>query len=103
MEQGAKILLEGNVFKNCKTPMTQQTLDVTSGLFNVATAADGSSCSAALGRVCQQNSLTGSGDFGSFSDLAAMEAIAEAASVWKATSARPVPSISRKVGAGKLG
>lgn len=82
--------------------MTQQTMEVTSGLFNVASAADGASCSAALGRVCQQNSLTGSGDFGSLNDLAAVEAIGEADSVWKATSSRPVPSISRKVGVGKL-
>lgn len=102
MEAGAKILIEGNVFQDCKAPVSAATLKLTSGLFNVPTAGDAASCSAALGRDCQINSLSGSGDFGSFTDTAAVEAIGSADSVWKATSAGDVTALKTSAGVGKL-
>jgi hypothetical protein len=103
VEAGAKILLEGNVFKDCKAPISAATLKLTSGLFNVPTTADAASCSAALGRTCEINSLSGSGEFGSSADTAAVEAIGKADSVWKATSADDVTALETSAGVGKLG
>jgi hypothetical protein len=91
------------VFKDCKAPVSAATLKLTSGLFNVPTAADAASCSAALGRACEINSLSGSGDFGSFADAAAVNAIGKADSVWKATSADDVIALKTSAGVGKLG
>lgn len=102
VEEGAKILIEGNVFQDCKAPVSAATLKLTSGLFNVPTAGDAASCSAALGRDCQINSLSGSGDFGSFTDTAAVEAVGSADAVWKATSADDVTALKTSAGVGKL-
>lgn len=102
VEAGAKILIEGNVFQDCKAPVSAAILKLTSGLFNVPTAGDAASCSAALGRDCQVNSLSGSGDFGSFTDTAAVDAIGSADSIWEATSADDVTALKTNAGVGKL-
>jgi pectin lyase len=102
VEAGAKILLEGNVFKDCKAPVSAATLKLTSGLFNVPTTADAASCSVSLGRACEINSLSGSGDFGSFADTAAVEAVGKADSVWRATSADDATALKTSAGVGKL-
>ena len=95
-------MIEGNVFQDCKAPVSAATLKLTSGLFNVPTAGDAASCSAALGRDCQINSLSGSGDFGSFTDTAAVDAIGSADSIWEATSADDVTALKSSAGVGKL-
>lgn len=90
------------MFQDCKAPVSAATLKLTSGLFNVPSNGDAASCSAALGRDCQVNSLSGSGDFGSFTDTAAVDAIGSADSVWKATSADEVTKLKTSAGVGKL-
>lgn len=102
VEAGAKILMEGNVFKDCKAPVSAATLKLTSGLFNVPAQGDAASCSKTLGRDCQVNSLSGSGDFGSFKDTSAIDAIADSDSIWEATPAADVTSLSTSAGVGKL-
>ncbi|KAM0713388.1 hypothetical protein Q7P37_010350 [Cladosporium fusiforme] len=97
-EDGAKILIEGNVFKDCKAPLSQATLSHSSGIFNVPSADDAASCAAALGRDCETNSLSESGEFGSFTDTAAVEAVSAMDSVWEAVSVDQVSSSNAGVG-----
>ena len=97
-EDGATILLEGNVFNDCKAPLSAETLGHSKGIFNVPSASDASACAAALGRDCEINSLTDSGDFGSFTDTAAVDAVGKFASVWEAVAAADVSSANAGVG-----
>ncbi|KAI9162828.1 Pectin lyase 1 [Paramyrothecium foliicola] len=56
-ESGAKILIEGNVFDNVKTPIKEG-----SGQLLAINAGDsGEQCDSALERLCEANSLSGSG------------------------------------------
>lgn len=103
IEEGAQILFEGNVFEDCKAPMTEAALAVTSGLFNTPTSSDASKCSSALGRDCQVNSLSNSGDFGSFTDTAVVDAVGAADSIWEAMAADEVAAyVKANAGIGKL-
>lgn len=97
-EDGATILMEGNVFNDCKAPVTQAILDYGSGVFNVPSAGDAASCASALGRDYEVNSLSESGDFGTFTDTAAVEAVGAFESVWEAMSADEVSSSNAGVG-----
>ncbi|KAK0662655.1 putative pectin lyase F-2 [Lasiodiplodia hormozganensis] len=103
VEQGAQILIEGNVFEDCKAPMTEAALAVTSGLFTVPDSSAAAQCSSALGRDCQVNQLTSSGDLGSFTDTTVVKAIGGADSIWEAIAADQVAStVKAGAGIGKL-
>ncbi|KAI4842576.1 pecyin lyase 2 [Aureobasidium sp. EXF-8845] len=56
--EGGYVFAEGNVFENVKAPV-----EASSFAGQLFTADSGSSCSSALGRACEANSLTGSGTF----------------------------------------
>ncbi|KAL5352267.1 hypothetical protein ACLOAV_002214 [Pseudogymnoascus australis] len=51
-------LLEGNVFESVNSPMASYI----GPIYNVPDSSSASACSSTLGRVCEVNSLTGSGD-----------------------------------------
>ncbi|KAL0264081.1 hypothetical protein SLS55_000025 [Diplodia seriata] len=103
VEDGAQILIEGNVFEDCKTPMTEAALAVTGGLFTVPDSTAAAQCSAAMGRECQVNLLTGSGDFGDFTDTTVVDAVGGADSIWEAIAASEVAAaVKAGAGIGKL-
>ncbi|KAM0438494.1 hypothetical protein ACHAPT_001243 [Fusarium lateritium] len=61
-----RVLIEGNRFENSKTPITA---DSKAGkLFTVPDDASRSTCSSSLGRNCETNALTASGDWPSRKD-----------------------------------
>lgn len=97
-EDGATVLLEGNIFNDCKAPLSSETLSHSKGIFNVPSSSDASACLSALGRNCEINSITDSGEFGSFTDTAAIDAVGKFESVWEAVAASDVSSTSAGVG-----
>lgn len=96
---GANVLMEGNVFDNCKTPI----LEVVGTLYNVPDASAASSCSSTLGRACVQNSLTASGDFDSYTDSGALSAFASVDNLQEAMAVDEVAAyVLANAGIGKL-
>ena len=70
-------------------------------MFNVPDSSAASSCSSYLGRDCVVNNLSGSGDFGSYTDTSVLKALAN--SVIDASSADGVAaSVQANAGVGKL-
>jgi pectin lyase len=70
---GASAIIEGNVFDTVTTPMTSQA-ETVSTLYNVPDSSAASACSSVIGRACEVNSLTGSGDMASMSSSSALTA-----------------------------
>ncbi|OJD40784.1 polysaccharide lyase family 1 protein [Diplodia corticola] len=100
VSDGAQMLVEGNVFEDCKAPMN---IAVTGGVFSVPDSSAAAQCSSALGRDCQLNQLTDSGDFGSFTDTTVVDSIGAADSVWEAIAASEVAStVVAGAGIGKI-
>lgn len=96
---GANVLIEGNVFDNCTTPI----LEVVGGLYNVPDASAASGCSSTLGRACVQNSLTSSGDFDSYTNSTALSAFASADNLQEAMAVDEVAAyVLANAGVGKL-
>ncbi|CED84412.1 polysaccharide lyase family 1 protein [Phaffia rhodozyma] len=95
VETGGRTVIEGNVFENVQTPA------LNAGSSFVATSSNGASCSSYLGRVCQANTLTGSGSIAgtSTSAFAAFSGF----SVAPATSASSVKAnVLANAGVGKI-
>lgn len=101
---GASALLEGNVFESVTTPITKQGASV-STVYTVKDAAAASACTASLGRACQVNSLSGSGDWPSLKDTGALAALSEEKNfLVKPVAASQVASlVSSSAGPSKLG
>ncbi|EOD47898.1 pectin lyase [Neofusicoccum parvum] len=100
---GAEVLLEGNVFNNCNQPITEKSASEGGTIFNTPSGSE-SSCSSALGRACQANQLTSSGDFGTYKDTSVLEGFNGAASIWEATTAAEAASaVVANAGIGKIG
>lgn len=96
---GANVLMEGNVFENCKTPI----LEVIGNLFNVPTSSSASTCTSYIGRACVQNSVTDSGTFSDYTDSGALSAFSSADDVWEAVAVAGVAaSVLANAGIGKL-
>lgn len=96
---GANVLIEGNVFDNCTTPI----LEVVGGLYNVPDASAASGCSSTLGRACVQNSLTSSGDFDGYTNSTALSAFASADNLQEAMAVDEVAAyVLANAGVGKL-
>ncbi|ETS85384.1 pectin lyase F [Pestalotiopsis fici W106-1] len=96
---GANVLMEGNVFDNCKTPI----LEVVGNLYNVPDSSAASGCSSTLGRACVQNSLTSSGDFDSYTDSGALSAFASVDNLQEAMAVDEVAAyVLANAGIGKL-
>jgi len=94
--EGGYVLAEGNVFENVEAP-----LEASSFAGKLFTADSGSSCSSALGRACEANSLTGSGAF-SESDTDLLTKFSGAA-VAAADPASEIKSyVTANAGVGKL-
>ncbi|KAF8535608.1 pectin lyase fold/virulence factor, partial [Trichophaea hybrida] len=66
---GAKVLMEGNVFENVKTPITAATQVDGGYVYNTA----GPGCQSAIGRSCQANVLNSSGNFPGYSNQAVLQ------------------------------
>lgn len=93
--EGGYVLAEGNVFENVVAPV-----ESSSFAGELFTADDGSACSSALGRSCEANSLSGSGDFsGTNTDFLSKFS---GASVASADPASDVSSVSSSAGMGNL-
>lgn len=60
LDSGAKVLAEGNIFQNIKTPLES---GGAGKLFTPASASAGSACTQYLGRACQVNGFGSSGSF----------------------------------------
>lgn len=99
---GAEVVLEGNVFNNCNQPITEKSADAGGSIFNTPSGSE-DSCSSYLGRACVANSLTSSGDFGTYSETSALEGFNGADSIWEATSADEAASaVVSNAGIGKI-
>ncbi|KAF2133801.1 polysaccharide lyase family 1 protein [Dothidotthia symphoricarpi CBS 119687] len=103
-EPGSNVLLEGNFFQDCKTPMVAADATHAKGnIFNVPDSAAASLCTAALGRVCMLNQLSGSGKFPSQKNASVMKVFNGVRNAPVATSARIVPNnVSKRAGVGKI-
>ncbi|KAI9162829.1 Pectin lyase [Paramyrothecium foliicola] len=101
---GASALLEGNVFDSVSTPMTQQGASV-STVYTVKDASAASACSASIGRACEVNSLSASGDWPSLKNTGALSALAKAKNyLVKPVAASKVASlVSSSAGPANLG
>lgn len=101
---GASALLEGNVFESVSQPITKQGASVNT-VFNVKDAAAASACSSSIGRACQVNSLTSSGDWPSLVNTGALSALSKAKNyLVKPVAASQVASlVSGSAGPTKLG
>ncbi|KFY02603.1 hypothetical protein O988_02038 [Pseudogymnoascus sp. VKM F-3808] len=64
-------LLEGNVFESVDSPMASYT----GPIYNVPDSSSASACSSTLGRACEVNTVTGSGDWPSLTNTAALTAL----------------------------
>ncbi|PNP77047.1 hypothetical protein FNYG_09660 [Fusarium nygamai] len=73
--QGANAIIEGNVFDGVDTPITKEAASV-STLF-VADESAASACQSALGRACEPNSATSSGDLPSLKGESGLNAVAK--------------------------
>ncbi|KAF4953494.1 hypothetical protein FGADI_5827 [Fusarium gaditjirri] len=73
--QGANAIIEGNVFDGVDTPITKEAASV-STLF-VADESAASACQSALGRACEPNSATSSGDLPSLKGESGLNALAK--------------------------
>lgn len=73
--QGANAIIEGNVFDGVDTPITKEAASV-STLF-VADESSASACQSALGRACEPNSATSSGDLPSLKGESGLNAVAK--------------------------
>lgn len=92
---GASTLIEGNAFESVHTPITDDSLSV-STTFNVGNESTASSCSSVLGRACVVNSLTSSGDWPALGDSSALSAWSSAANyLVDPVAASEVPSLVR--------
>lgn len=65
---GGNVLIEGNIFSDVTTPITTDSASDGGYLFNVPDSSSASTCSSYIGRACVANSLSGSGDFASYTD-----------------------------------
>lgn len=97
--EGGKVLMEGNVWENVKTPITAATPNEGGAVYNKA----GPGCQSAIGRSCEANVLISCGDFPGYADSAVLNAFSGATVV----SAIPATSVKAHVmanaGVGKLG
>lgn len=75
---GATALIEGNVFESVDQPITDDGATVET-IYNVADSSAASACSSYLGRECEINSLTSSGDWPALSSTSAFTALSAAA------------------------
>ncbi|OBT60728.1 hypothetical protein VE03_09817 [Pseudogymnoascus sp. 23342-1-I1] len=67
------VLLEGNVFESVGSPMASYT----GSIYNVPDSSSASACSSTLGRACEVNTLTGSGDWPSLTNTNALTTLNE--------------------------
>jgi pectin lyase len=96
--EGAKVLIEGNVFDTVTTTITTASATAGGNIFN----SGGSSCESYIGRSCQANSVSNSGTFTSYSDTDAMSGFS-GYTVVDATSTDDVASsVVANAGIGKL-
>ncbi|EKG16902.1 Pectate lyase/Amb allergen [Macrophomina phaseolina MS6] len=99
---GAEVLLEGNTFNECNQPITSKSANEGGAIFNTPSGSE-SSCSSYLKRACQANTLTSSGDFGTYKDTSVLEGFNGATSIWEAVSAEEAAaSVIANAGIGKL-
>lgn len=87
----AQILIAGDFFEGCKVPVPEADI-VAGGVFNVLASSDAAACSSSLGRDCQVDAVSDSGDFTSFTNSTWLSAIGDAYSIWEAVSADEVGS-----------
>ncbi|KIL94115.1 hypothetical protein FAVG1_02677 [Fusarium avenaceum] len=73
--QGANAIIEGNVFDGVDTPVTKEGAAVSTLFIPDESAA--AACQSALGRACEPNSATSSGDLPIMSDKSGLNALAE--------------------------
>ncbi|SPJ70484.1 related to bromodomain protein BDF1 [Fusarium torulosum] len=73
--QGANAIIEGNVFDGVDTPVTKEGAAVSTLFIPDENAA--ASCQSVLGRACEPNSATSSGDLPIMSDKSGLNALAE--------------------------
>ncbi|KAF2086292.1 polysaccharide lyase family 1 protein [Saccharata proteae CBS 121410] len=100
---GANVLMEGNVFEGCSTPITDTSSSGGGVIFNTPALSDAATCSSYLGRECVLNSLTSSGDFASYTDAKALSDFSSAASIYQAALLDTVASsVTTNAGVGKI-
>ena len=95
------VLIEGNVFEDVAEPITPQAADDGGAVFNVPDSSAASTCSSYLGRDCVMNSFSGSGDFGSYTDVSVLKALANSA-IDAASADGVATSVQTNAGVGKL-
>lgn len=84
---GAKVVIEGNVYENVKTPFVSSSSTAGGSIYSIA----GSGCTAYLGRPCVANTHSGSGSFTAYSNTAALSAVN--ANVYPAVAASGVKAL----------
>ncbi|KAF4468819.1 pectin lyase F-2 [Fusarium albosuccineum] len=73
---GANAIIEGNVFEGVDTPITDKGASVKT-IFDVPDESAAAACESALGRACEVNSVTSSGELPALSDTSGVSALAE--------------------------
>jgi len=101
--EGGNVLIEGNVFKSSKQPITAASESDGGSLFNVPSTSSASTCASYLGRACVANELTDSGDFGTYTSTSPLSALKKAGGVIDAADASTVAkAVLASAGIGKV-
>ena len=101
--EGGNVLIEGNVFKSSKQPITAASASDGGSLFNVPSTSSASTCTSYLGRACVANELTDSGDFGSYTSTNPLSALKAAGGAIDAVDVSTVAkSVLASAGVGKV-
>lgn len=101
--EGGNVLIEGNLFKSSKQPITAASASDGGSLFNVPSTSSASNCTSYLGRACVANELTDSGDFGTYTSTSPLSALKAAGGVIDAADASTIAkSVLASAGIGKV-
>lgn len=104
LDAGANVLLEGNHFQDCRTPIAAAANNIKGNMFNVPNSAAAAQCTAAIGRACVANTLSKSGAFPAHTNNNVIRAFNGVRDAPRASSPEVVANnVSKNAGIGKIG